>query len=320
MDFAEQVKSSVDIVKTIGEYVRLKRSGSTGRYMGLCPFHTEKTPSFNVNASMQRYKCFGCNLGGDVLQFVMEIERISFFEALKLTAERNGIAVPKRDYSDPDSKLRGALMEMHEIAARVFQSNLSGPAGAQARQYLAGRDVTPEQIAEFGLGLSDPSGNQLVRQFESRFPAEQLEQSGLVAKRQEAAGYYDRFRGRLMFPIHNELGKVIGFGGRALRPGEEPKYLNSPETALYRKSYVVYNLHRAKDAIRTSGYSVLVEGYMDVIGVYAAGVHNVVASCGTALTDTQVRILKRHSERIVVNFDPDTAGANATEKYLQTLL
>ena len=321
MDFAEQVKSSVDIVKTIEQYERLKRSGSTGRYLGLCPFHTEKTPSFNVNAAMQRYKCFGCGLGGDLIQFVMEIERISFFEALKLVAERNGIAIPKRDYSDPDSKLRGALMEMHEIAARVFQSNLNGPAGAQARQYLEGRGVPPQQIAEFGLGLSDPAGHQLVRQFESsHFTPQQLEQSGLVAKRQEGAGFYDYFRGRLMFPIHNESGKVIAFGGRALRSGDEPKYLNSRETPLYRKSYVLYNLHRAKDAIRKSDYAVLVEGYMDVIGVYSAGVHNVVASCGTALTNTQVRAIKRHSESIVVNFDPDTAGAKATEKSIQLLL
>ena len=320
MDFAEQVKSSVDIVKVIGEYVRLKKAGGSPRYTGLCPFHTEKTPSFSVHSSHQFYKCFGCGQSGDLFKFVMEIERISFFEALKLVAERNGIAMPRREYSDPDAKLRGALMEMHEIAARAFQNNLNGSAGAQARQYLASRNVAPEQIAEFGLGLSDPSGNQLVRQFESRFAPEQLEQSGLVAKRQEGAGYYDRFRGRLMFPIHNESGKVIGFGGRALRPGEEPKYLNSPETALYRKSYVLYNLHRAKDAIRTSEYSVLVEGYMDVIGVYSAGVHNVVASCGTSLTNTQVRMLKRHSERIVVNFDPDNAGANATEKYIKELL
>jgi DNA primase len=320
MDFAEQVKSSVDIVKTIEQYVRLKKAGGSPRYTGLCPFHTEKTPSFSVHSSHQFYKCFGCGASGDLFKFVMEIERISFFEALKLVAERNGISMPKREYTDPDAKLRGALMEMHETAARVFQSNLNAPAGAQARQYLASRNVTPDQIAEFGLGLSDASGNQLVRQFESRFAPEQLEHSGLVAKRQEAAGYYDRFRGRLMFPIHNESGKVIGFGGRALRPGEEPKYLNSPETALYRKSYVLYNLNRAKDAIRTSEYSVLVEGYMDVIGVYSAGVHNVVASCGTSLTNTQVRALKRHSESVVVNFDPDTAGANATEKYIQMLL
>jgi DNA primase len=320
MDFAEQVKSSVDIVKVIGEYVRLKKAGGSPRYTGLCPFHTEKTPSFSVHSSHQFYRCFGCDVSGDLFKFVMEIERISFFEALKLVAERNGIAMPKREYSDPDAKLRGALLEMHETAARVFQNNLNAPAGAQARQYLASRNVSAEQIAEFGLGLSDPSGHQLVRQFESRYAPEQLEQSGLVAKRQESAGYYDRFRGRLMFPIHNESGKIIGFGGRALRPGEEPKYLNSPETALYRKSYVLYNLHRAKDAVRKSDYAVLVEGYMDVIGVYSAGVHNVVACCGTSLTNTQVRALKRHSDRIVVNFDPDTAGADAAEKSIQMLL
>jgi DNA primase len=320
MDFVEQLKSSVDIVKTIGEYVRLKRVGSTPRYMGLCPFHTEKTPSFSVHSGHQFFKCFGCGMGGDVLNFVMEIERISFFEALKLLAERNGIAMPKREYSDADSKLRGALMEMHEIAAGAFHANLQSPAGAEARNYLASRGVTPEQMAEFALGLSDASGQQLVRQFGSRFAPDQLEQSGLIMKRQDSSGYFDRFRGRLMFPIHNESGKVIGFGGRALRSGDEPKYLNSPETPLYRKTYVLYNLHRAKDAVRKSDCAVLVEGYMDVIGVYSAGIHNVVASCGTSLTNTQVRALKRHSGRIVVNFDPDAAGANAAERSIQMLL
>jgi DNA primase len=321
MDFVEQLKSSVDIVKTIQSYgVKLKRAGSTGRYMGLCPFHTEKTPSFNVNATMQRYKCFGCGVGGDVLNFVMELERISFFEALKLLAETNGIVMPKREYSDPDSKLRGALFEMHEIAASTFQANLKSPTGTEARNYLARRGVTPEQIEEFGLGVADSSGQQLIRRFEGRFAAETLEVSGLVLKRQDGSGFFDRFRGRLMFPIHNESGKVIGFGGRALKSGDDPKYLNSPETALYRKSYVLYNLHRAKDAVHKSDYSILVEGYIDVIGVYSAGVRNVVASCGTALTNTQVRALKRHADRIVVNFDPDTAGANAAEKSIQMLL
>src|SRR5580658_2365666 len=320
MDFVEQLKSSVDIVKTISEYVRLKRVGSSPRHVGLCPFHTEKSPSFSVHASHQFFKCFGCQIGGDVLKFVMEIERISFVEALKLLADRNGIAMPKREYSDPESKLRGALTEMHEIAAALFQRNLNAPVGTEARNYLAKRGVTPEQMAEFGLGLSDVSGNQFIRQIESRFAGEQLEQSGLVIKRQDGSGFFDRFRGRLMFPIHNESGKVIGFGGRTLRADDEPKYLNSPETVLYHKSYVLYNLHRAKDAVRKSDYSVLVEGYMDVIGVYSAGVRNVVASCGTALTNTQVRALKRHSERIVVNFDPDTAGANAAEKSIQMLL
>ena len=320
MDFAEQVKSSVDIVKTIEQYVRLKKAGGSPRYTGLCPFHTEKTPSFSVHATHQFYRCFGCGASGDLFKFIMEIERVSFFEALKLVAERNGIAMPKREFADAEAKLRGALFEMHEIAARSFQANLNGPAGAPARQYLAGRNVTPQQAAEFGLGLSDASGSQLLRQLESRFSPELLEQSGLVLKRQEGSGFFDRFRGRLMFPIHNESGKVIGFGARALRAGDEPKYLNSPETALYRKSYVLYNLHRAKEAVRKHDYAVLVEGYMDVIGVYGAGVHNVVASCGTSLTNTQVRSLKGHSERIVVNFDPDAAGARAAEKSIQMLL
>ncbi|HLG94905.1 MAG TPA: DNA primase [Bryobacteraceae bacterium] len=320
MDFVEQLKSSVDIIKTIGEYVRLKRVGSTPRYMGLCPFHNEKTPSFSVHMSHQFFKCFGCGVGGDVIKFVMEIERISFVEALKLLSERNGIAMPKREYSDPESKLRGALQEMHEIAAAAFQKNLAGSGGAEARNYLAGRGVSPEQIAEFGLGLSDASGQQVIRILSPRFAAEQLEVSGLVMKRQDGSGFFDRFRGRLMFPIHNESGKIIGFGGRALRSGDEPKYLNSPETALYHKSHVLYNLHRAKDAARKADTAVLVEGYMDVIGVYSAGVHNVVASCGTSLTHTQVRALKKHTGRIVVNFDPDAAGANAAERSIQMLL
>ena len=321
MDFVEQLKSSVDIVRTIESYgVKLKRMGSTGRYLGLCPFHTEKTPSFNVNTTMQRYKCFGCGVGGDVLNFVMELDRISFYEALRQLAEINAIPMPKREFSDPDSKLRGALFEMHEIAASTFQANLKSHAGTEARNYLARRGVTPEQIEEFGLGVSDPGGQQLVRRFDARFSADVLEVSGLAMKRQEGSGFFDRFRGRLMFPIHNESGKVIAFGGRALKSGDEPKYLNSPETALYRKSYVLYNLHRAKDAVHKSDYSILVEGYMDVIGVYSAGVRNVVASCGTALTNMQVRALKRHSGRIVVNFDPDTAGANAAEKSIQMLL
>ncbi|HTS49337.1 MAG TPA: DNA primase [Bryobacteraceae bacterium] len=320
MDFVEQLKSSVDIVKTIGEYVRLKRVGSTPRYMGLCPFHNEKTPSFSVHMSHQFFKCFGCGVGGDVLKFVMEMERISFVEALKLLAERNGLTMPKREYSDPESKLRGALIEMHETSAAVFQKNLAGPQGAEARNYLSGRGVSPEQITEFGLGLSDASGQQVIRMLDSRFAPEQLEVSGLVLKRQDGSGFFDRFRGRLMFPIHNESGKIIGFGGRALRSGDEPKYLNSPETALYHKSHVLYNLHRAKDAVRKADCAVLVEGYMDVIGVYSAGVRNVVASCGTALTNTQVRALKKHSGRMVVNFDPDAAGANAAERSIQMLL
>jgi len=320
MDFAEQVKSSVDIVRTIAEYLPLKQQRGSSRYVGLCPFHVEKTPSFNVDGAKQFYYCHGCHAGGDVFKFVMTIDNVTFYEALKLLAERNGIDMPKRDVSDPDAKLRGALFEMHTLAAETFHANLRTPAGTEARKYLETRGVTAAQMEEFVLGVSDPGGRQLVQKFESRFSPEQLDQSGLVLKRQEGGGHFDRFRGRLMFPIHNESGKVIGFGGRALRPGDEPKYLNSPETPLYRKSHVLYNLHRAKEAVRKQDYGVLVEGYMDVIGVYSAGVHNVVASCGTALTNTQVRAIKRHSGRIVVNFDPDAAGANASEKSIQMLL
>jgi DNA primase len=320
MDFVEQVKSSVDIVRLVGEYVRLKKNGN--RYVGLCPFHTEKTPSFGVNPVHQYFKCFGCGAGGDIFKFVMELEGVTFFEALKTIAERNGIPMPKRaEYVDAETKQRTALMQAHEIAARLFQSNLNGPSGAHARQYLTERGVTPESIAEFGLGLAADAWEQLTRRLEQEgFAPEILENSGLVNRRQESGGFYDRFRGRLMFPIQDESGRVIAFGGRALKPDDDPKYLNSPKTLLYDKSNTLYNLHRAKSAVRKLDRVVLVEGYMDVIGVYAAGVHEVVASCGTALTNAQVRALKRHSDRIVVNFDPDTAGASAAERSIQMLL
>jgi DNA primase len=322
MDFAEQLKSSIDIVKVAGEYVRLKRLGATANYKGLCPFHQEKTPSFNVNQTRQFYKCFGCGVGGDVIKFVQEIEGLSFWESAKMLAERHGVPLPKRsDYSDVESKQRGALMDMHAIAARLFQDNLRGPQGAEARAYLAKRGVSQEVIDAFELGYAEPSGQVLTRKLSERsFSAEQMEVSGLVRKRNEDTGYYDNFRGRLMFPIHNESGKVIAFGGRAMNDEDQPKYLNSPETPIYKKTSVLYNLHRAREAVRRSGRVVLVEGYMDVIGVYAAGVKEVVASCGTALTNGQVRTIHRHADTVVVNFDPDTAGANATEKAIQLLL
>lgn len=321
MDFVAQLKSSVDIVQVIQEYVpRLRRATAT-RYVGLCPFHNEKTPSFSVRTDHQYYYCFGCSAKGDVLKFVMEMERISFYEALKLLAERHGIPMPKRsEYSDPETKLRAALYQMHELAQEAFRTNLQGPAGTEARAYLERRGVAPAVAAEFGLGYAERSGRGLVRLFEQQaFTKAQLDESGLVGKRDDGS-VYDRFRHRLTFPIHNETGKIIGFGGRALDPNEQAKYLNSPETPIYRKSYVLYNLHRAKSAINKSDRTVLVEGYMDVVGVYAAGIHEVVASCGTALTNHQVQAMKRHSHKIVVNFDPDPAGANATERSINMLL
>ena len=322
MDFVEQLKSSIDIVKVAGEYVRLRRIGATGRYLGLCPFHQEKTPSFNVNQTRQFYKCFGCGAGGDVLKFVMEVDGLTFPETLKLLSERHGIPMPQRpEYSDSDSRLRGALHDMHAIAAKLYRAALNGPHGADARAYLDQRGVSDELIEAFELGFSDPQGQALTRKLsEEHFTPEQMEASGLVRRRSEGSGYYDAFRGRLMFPIHNESGKVIAFGARAMRADEQPKYLNSPETPIYRKTSTLYNLNRARDAMRKANRAVLVEGYMDVIGVYAAGVKEVVASCGTALTNTQVRALHRHADTVVVNFDPDDAGANAAERAIQLLL
>jgi DNA primase len=292
MEFVEQLKASVDIVKVVQEYVPRLRRSSASRFVGLCPFHNEKTPSFSVHAGHQFYKCFGCGAGGDVLKFVMEIERITFYEALRLLAERHGIPMPKRsEYSDPDTKLRAALFQMHELAEQSFRDQLAAAIGAEARGYIDKRAVTPAQVEQFGLGYAERSGRQLARLFEQRgFTPEQMEASGLLLKRPDGS-FYDRFRHRLMFPIHNEMGKVVAFGGRALDPNEDAKYLNSSETPIYRKSWVLYNLHRAKEGIRKAERAVLVEGYMDVIGVYASGVHEVVASCGTALTSQQIQTL-----------------------------
>jgi DNA primase len=322
MDFVEQLKSSIDIVKVVGDYVRLRRVGATGRYLGLCPFHQEKSPSFNVNQGQQFFKCFGCGVGGDALKFIMDIEGMTFPEALKYLAERNGIPMPKRtEYADAESKLRGALHDIHDIATKIYQNALAGPPGADARAYLTRRGLTAESIQTFELGYSDPAGQALVRRLsQEAFTPEQLEASGLVRRRNEGTGYYDTFRGRLMFPIHNESGKVIAFGGRALGADDQPKYLNSPETPIYKKTATLYNLHRARNAMRKANRAVLVEGYMDVIGVHAAGVGEVVASCGTALTNAQVRAMHRHADTVVVNFDPDEAGANAAERALQILL
>ena len=320
MDFKEQLKSSVDIVNVIGDYVRLRKSG-VSRYTGLCPFHSEKTPSFSVHAGHQFYKCFGCGASGDVLKFVMEFEHVSFPEAMKLQAERNGIPMPKRaEYADADTRLRAAVFQIQELAQEAYRDQLAGPSGAEARRYLEKRGVSPEMSAQFGLGYAERSGRALLRIAEKQgFTPEQMENSGLLGRREDGS-FYDRFRNRLMFPIHSESGKVIAFGGRALDPGENAKYINSADSPIYKKSAVLYNLHRAKEGIRKADRSVLVEGYMDAIGVFAAGVHEVVASCGTALTAQQVQALRRHAHKIIVNFDPDAAGAKAAEASIDLLL
>lgn len=322
MDFVEQVKNQIDIVRVVGDYVRLKRQGTGDRYIGLCPFHTEKTPSFSVHAGHGFYKCFGCGAGGDAIKFVMEMDGLTFFEAIKALAERNGIPLPRtEDYSDEDAKKRSSLYRLHETAQEVFERNLWSSAGEGAREYLERRGIPKSLAQEFGLGYANAGGQDLARVFEKqRVDAAMLEASGLVKPRTSGSGYYDTFRGRLTFPIHNESGKLVAFGARVLNPEEQPKYLNSPETEIYKKRAVLYNFHRARETMRKRGRAVLVEGYMDVIGAWAAGAHEAVASCGTSLGSEQVRSIKRHTDIVVVNFDPDRAGENATEKSIQVML
>jgi DNA primase len=326
MNFAEQLKGQLNIVEVIGQYVRLKRQGAGPRYVGLCPFHNEKTPSFGVHSALGYYKCFGCDAAGDVFRFVQEIDSLTFPETLKQLAERYGIPIPERQRTDdPAAQQYAALLEMHEIAAEIFQNNLRNSSGSEARKYLESRGVSKASIDEFRLGFAEGEGQQLTQRLR-KFGPNLMEESGLI-KRRDGGGHYDHFRGRLMFPIHNESGQVVGFGGRTLRPEEQPKYLNSPETRLYKKKTILYNLHRAKMDARKSDRMILVEGYMDVIGVYASGLKEVVASSGTALASEQVRAIKRQVSQqqasggqIVLNFDSDAAGARSTEKYIAPLL
>jgi len=326
MDFKDTLKSQLNIVDVIGAHIRLKRSGAGPRYVGLCPFHVEKTPSFSVNADHQYYKCFGCQEAGDVFSFVQKTESLTFPEAVKTLAERYGIPIPERAQShDPVEQRRETLFEVHDKAAGIFEANLYSPQGAVARQYLEGRKVTTDTARSFRLGLADQSGQQLLQRLKSYDPAI-LEEAGLVIHREDGT-FRDRFRQRIIFPIHNESGRVIGFGGRALRPDDNPKYLNSPQTPLYNKSLVLYNLHRAKIAARKLDRMIVVEGYMDAIGVATAGLSEVVAICGTALTNEQVRIIKRQiahgsasTGQVIINLDPDRAGVAATEKSIHLLL
>jgi DNA primase len=319
--FADRVKQQADIVRVVGEYVRLKKSGQN--FTGLCPFHSEKTPSFAVHPVKQIYHCFGCGVGGDVFSFVMALEKCEFAEAVRVVAEKCGIPIPRPREHSPEERRenqqRAALVEMHREAAAFFVKQLQGTLeGKAARAYLEDRGLDKEALARFGLGYAPSAGDALFRHLKQKYPEKLIETSGLVG-RDSSGRLYDRFRRRIMFPISNESGKVVAFGGRAL--GDDlPKYLNSPETPIYTKSGVLYHLDRAKESLRQQDFGVLVEGYMDVIGVARAGVANVVASCGTSLTEQQVKLLGRFTRRVVVNYDPDTAGQAATERSLAVLL
>jgi DNA primase len=363
-DFKEIVKQQADIVRVVGEYVKLKKAGAQN-YAGLCPFHGEKTPSFSVHATRQFYHCFGCGISGDVFSFVQKIENVTFPEAVRAVAQKFGIAIPKLAYGSPaeanEAKLRTVLLEIHEHAVAFFQECLRRSEGARAREYLSERGLSHEVIQAFRIGYAPDSGFLLKDRLQGEFDEEALRESGLfswkessqpsiVGSRQDksldssgqpAIGFsdstgddkpttndqrptaiYSKFRNRVMFPITNETGRVIAFTGRTLSTDEKagPKYFNSPETAIYSKSRVLFNLDQAKEAIRKLDYAVLVEGQMDCISVYAAGFHNVIASSGTAFTEPQARLLGRFSKNVVVNFDPDNAGAKATERTLGLLV
>ncbi|MGO8718238.1 MAG: DNA primase [Acidobacteriaceae bacterium] len=327
--FAQSVKQQADIVRIIGEYVRLTKGGAQS-FKGLCPFHKEKTPSFNVQAAQQFYHCFGCGQSGDVFTFVQKIENISFPEAVRTVAQKCGIPLPKREFSSPEeaqaSRLRSKLLEIHDQACRYFEEQLQSPEAARAREYLTGRGLTAEAITAFRIGYAPDSYSTMRDRFQSAFDAEVLRNSGLFSSKEQGDGgtgpMYARFRKRITFPIRNEAGRVIAFTARALDNDEKagPKYLNSPETPLYTKGQVLFNLDKAKQAVRQFEFALLVEGQMDCISVYMAGITNVLATSGTAFTEAQVRLLARHTRQVVVNFDPDTAGANAAEKSIALLI
>jgi DNA primase len=320
--FAERVKQQADIVRVVGEYVRLKKTGKD--FSGLCPFHQEKTPSFTVSPLKQIFYCFGCGKGGDVFNFVMEIDKSPFPEAVRTVAEKCGIAIPRPKERSPEERKenqqRGALVEMHREAQTFFTKQISGTLeGKAARAYLDDRWLDNKAIDRFGLGYAPSDGDALLRFLKQKYPEKLLVESGLISRGEQGGRLFDRFRRRITFPIANDSGKIVAFGARALGD-DQPKYLNSPETPIYSKSNVLYHLDRAKEALRRSDFAVLVEGYMDAIAVARAGISNVVASCGTSLAEPQIKLLSRFTKRVIVNYDPDNAGQAATERSVSLLL
>ena len=317
-DGIDRVKSAADLVQIVGEHVRLRKSGSN--FIGLCPFHSEKTPSFHVHAERQFFYCFGCHAKGDVIHFVEKMEGLTFADALRWLGERYGIPIDSRSRSsERKAGERRTLLEIQAKAGRYFRRESTGGGARQARRYLEARGLTREIQERFGIGYAPRRSDGLLQELRDGYSLDQLRLSGLIQRNERDSRHFDRFRGRVMFPIWNEAGKIVGFGGRALGE-EQPKYLNSPETPLYSKSRTLYALSLARESIRKQGRAVLVEGYMDCIALHQAGIGNAVAVCGTSLTEDQVRLLGRFTKKVVVNFDPDEAGDSATLRSLALLL
>ncbi|MDC4202867.1 MAG: DNA primase [Candidatus Manganitrophus sp.] len=309
----ETIRDRSDLVSVVSEYLTLKKAGQN--FTGLCPFHTEKTPSFSVNPSKQFFHCFGCGVGGDVFQFVMKVEGVAFPEALRRLAGKAGVALPEAGPDERESPARreaAQIYELNEAAAAYFHRNLiERPEGAFCRDYLKGRGITAETIKAFSVGFALPRRDDLLKQLGKQFSRSLLEKAGLTSRREGAQGedgLFDRFRNRVLFPIRNLQGRVVGFGGRVL-DDTQPKYLNTPETPVFTKGKHLFALDRAKGAGINA--LIIVEGYFDVIAAHQAGIPNAVGTMGTALTQDHLRLIRRISEKVLLIFDPDEAGARA---------
>lgn len=321
--FADDVKNQGDIVRVVSDYVTLKKRGSA--YVACCPFHSEKTPSFNVNPGRGLFHCFGCGVGGSIFDFVMRIEGCGFPEAVRVVAEKSGIPIPVVEETEDHKKVardRDSVLRLNEWAAEFFELQFnSSEDGAAAREYIRLRGINEESAKLFRLGYAPDSWDALGNHLKDRgATTDEIHGSGLIVPK-DSGGFYDRFRARVIFPITDPQGRVIAFGGRVMGEGE-PKYLNSPETTVYTKGHNLFGLGHSKNEIRNLGFAILVEGYLDCIIPFQEGVHNIVASLGTALTDGQVRLLRRYMDQpqIVVNFDPDSAGQAATMRSIDVLL
>lgn len=312
-----ELRSAADIVEVIGDHTKLRKAGRS--WKGLCPFHSERTPSFTVDRDKGLYHCFGCGVGGDVIHFVRQIDRLDFPEAVEALASRFGVSIPRRERRGPRQERRDRLFDAVAAAHRFYAERLGRPGNAAAK-YLESRSVPSELWKTLGLGHAPDAWGELGKTLSGAFPEDLLIEAGLVQPRAEAKGSYDRFRDRLLFVVKDERGRPVGFGGRALSPGGEPKYLNSPESPIFSKKRLLYGLFEAREAIRKHDRVVLVEGYFDHLALLRAGVQETVASMGTALTPEQAERLRRLCPRAVVCYDGDVAGRNATRGALAHLL
>jgi DNA primase len=312
----EEVRNAIDIAQVIGERVPLRRAGRT--WKGLCPFHAEKTPSFTVNPERQIWHCFGCNKGGDVFAFLMEIDKSTFPEALQVLAERAGIDLPRSEATAGD-KQRDRLYQATALASDFFQASFYSEAGSSARQYLAGRGFDRPMLERFHIGYAPAGWDGLKTALGKLLPVDVLEEAGLVVRRGDG-GHYDRFRNRIMFPIEIAAGRLAGFGARAVDPEDTPKYLNSPESPIYRKGSVLFGLTLARGAIRERRQVLVCEGNLDVVRLHAAGFAHSVCTSGTALTIDQARALARFEAEAILVYDGDDAGIRAADRALEPML